>query len=84
MRKEYRDRAKKRIKIETRRVLKTRALPDLALAAGERLRILNEILGQLFSDENFVTLLEAECLTAIPAVLRPVFEKARNEHEIQR
>lgn len=83
MKKRYRERAKKRIKVETKRVSKTRALPDLALSASERLGKVTEALGQLFSDENFVTLLEAEALTAIPALLRPVFEKAKNEHEIQ-
>jgi hypothetical protein len=84
MKKKIRDRTKKRIKIETKRVNKTRNLSNLARTTAERFRILTEALGQLFSDENFVTLLEAESVAEIPAILRPVFEEARNEHEIQR
>ena len=82
MKNKYGAKPKKKIKIETKRVCKTRALPDLASSSAERLRSLTETLSQLFSDENFVTLLEAESFTAIPAILRPVFEEARNRDEI--
>lgn len=84
MKKNYRERAKnKKIKIETKRVGKARDLPDLASSTTKRLQTLTDVLGELFSDENFVTLLEAESLTAIPAILRPIFDEARNGHEIE-
>jgi hypothetical protein len=82
MKKKYRERAKSKIKVETKRVRMTRAMPHLAASAAKSLQMLSDVLGQLFSDENFVTLLEAESLTAIPAILRPVFEEARNGYEI--
>lgn len=81
MRKKYRFRAKKKIKAETKRVRKTRALPEVAESTTMKLQMLSNLLSQLFTDENFVTLLEAESLTAIPAVLRPVLEEARSRSE---
>jgi len=82
MKKKYLERAKTKIKVDTKRVTKTRALPVLAASTTERFERLKNVLGHLFADENFITLLEAEGLTAIPAVLRPVFEAARDGHEI--
>jgi hypothetical protein len=82
MKNKYSGRARKKMKVDTKRVTKTRALPVLSASATKRLQMLSDILGHLFADENFVTLLEAEALTAIPAVLRPVFEAARDGHEI--
>jgi hypothetical protein len=74
-------RTKKKDKIETKRVYKTKALPNLANSTTKKLQMLTGILGQLYSDENFVTLLEAESMTAIPATLRSTFEAARKGHE---
>lgn len=82
MKKKYRKRTKSKIKVETKRVRTARALPELADLTAKKLEMLRSVLSELFADENFVTLLEAESLTAIPAVLRPVFEEARNWHEI--
>ena len=82
MKKKYWERTRKKIKVDTKRVSKTRALPVLATSATQSMEKLSAVLGKLFADENFVTLLEAESLTAIPAVLRTVFEAARDGHEI--
>ena len=82
MKKKYWQRARKKIKVDTKRVSKTRALPVLAASATQSIEKFSAVLGKLFADENFVTLLEAESLTAIPTVLRTVFEAARDGHEI--
>lgn len=79
--KKARLRTKLKGKVETKRVNKTKALPNLASATTKRLQMLTGVLSQLFSDENFVTLLEAESMTAIPATLRSTFEAARKGHE---
>lgn len=41
-----------------------------------------EIFGRLFADENFLTLLEAEGIPAIPAYLGSLLKEARSGHEI--
>lgn len=83
MKKFYRERAKKKIKVQTVRVKYTSALPGRADSAAERLRVLNEILKSLFSDENFITLLQAESMTEIPEYLGPLVEGARDGYEIR-
>jgi hypothetical protein len=35
-------------------------------------------------DENFITLLEAESLTALPECLQPLYEEARDGHETRK
>ena len=82
MKKKYLKGAKTKFEVETKRVRTARALPELADLAAKKLEMLRSVLSELFTDENFVTLLEAESLTAIPAVLRSAFEEARNGHEI--
>jgi hypothetical protein len=42
---------------------------------------LNRIFLKLFSDENFVTLLRAESMTAMPAYLQPLVKEGTDEHE---
>jgi hypothetical protein len=82
MKKIYRDRAKKKIQVETFRVRSSRALPSRAASALRSIEVVSDVFRRLFSDENFITLLEAESLTAIPSYLQPSFEEARHEHEI--
>jgi hypothetical protein len=77
----YKDRARKKIKVQTLRVKQTLALPDRADSVAKGLGILNGVFREVFSDENFVTLLRAESMTAIPEYLRPLAEGARDEHE---
>ena len=60
----------------------TLALPDRAKTVAMGLQRLKAVFGELFSDENFTTVLEAESLTTIPAYLGPTLEEARNGHEI--
>jgi hypothetical protein len=57
-------------------------LPKRTKLVADHLSRLKTIFGNLFSDENFLTLLQAEAVTTIPAYLRPLLEGARSEHEI--
>jgi dTDP-4-dehydrorhamnose 3,5-epimerase-like enzyme len=68
----------KRITIQVRN---TRALPGRAEATARLLRDLRGVFAELFSDENFITLLEAESRTTIPGYLRTTFEDA-DRHDI--
>jgi ParB family chromosome partitioning protein len=58
------------------------ALPERAATAAKLLCNLNAAFGELFADENFVTLLRAESLTTIPSYLRQVFDEAKSRHEV--
>ncbi len=58
------------------------ALPERAATAAKLLCTLNTVFGELFADENFVTLLQAESLTTIPSHLRQVFDEAQTRHEV--
>jgi hypothetical protein len=58
------------------------ALPKRAKLVADHLSGLKKIFRTLFSDENFLTLLQAEAVTTIPACLKPQLEEARSEHEI--
>jgi hypothetical protein len=76
-------RVKKKVHIETSRVRDTRALPGRAASVGKSLQLLCSVFRTLFSDENFLTLLEAETLVAIPVCLKPHFEEGRTGYEIR-
>jgi hypothetical protein len=76
-------RVKKKVHIETLRVRNTRALPERAASVGKSLQLVFSVFRTLFSDENFLTLLEAETLIAIPLCLKPLFEEGRTGHEIR-
>lgn len=58
------------------------ALPARTKLVMRHLSNIREMYRKLFSDENFLTLLQAEAVTTIPAYLRPLLEEARSEHEI--
>jgi hypothetical protein len=79
MRKEYRQRAK--AKGETVRIKNTKALSERARWVGKNLEAINAVFGHFFEDENFITLLEAESLTAVPRHLQPLFEEVRVGNE---
>jgi hypothetical protein len=81
LKKIYEQRARDKIKVDTIRVKYTSALPDRAASAASGLRRLKEVFKQLFSDENFVTLLRAESMTAIPEYLRCLMKEGNDEHE---
>jgi hypothetical protein len=67
MKKIHRDRAKLKPKIETARVRESRALPIRAEEISQALLEMDAIFTRLYSDENFITLLQAESLTEIPS-----------------
>ena len=67
MRNIYRDRAKLKPKIETARIRESRALPVRAQEISLALLEMDAIFMRLYSDENFITLLQAESLTEIPS-----------------
>jgi hypothetical protein len=67
MKKIHRDRAKPKPKIETARVRESRALPIRAEEISLALLEMDAIFMRLYSDENFITLLQAESLTEIPS-----------------
>ena len=66
MKKIYRDRAQLKPKIETARIRESRALPVRAQEISLALLEMDAIFMRLYSDENFITLLQAESLTDIP------------------
>ena len=82
MRKIYRQRAKKKVKVDSARVKNTKALPGRAASTANCLRIVSEIFGELFSDENFITLLRAESVIEVPAYFVPLLRKGNDEHEV--
>ena len=67
MKKIYRDRAKLKPKIETTRIRESRALPVRAQEISLALLEMDAIFKRLYSDENFITLLQAESMTEIPS-----------------
>jgi hypothetical protein len=78
----YSERVRKKIKVQTVRVKHTLALSNRAASVARSLRVLDDVFRQLFSDENFVTLLRAESMTAIPQSLHRLIEKGSHGHEI--
>jgi hypothetical protein len=79
----YQDRAKKRkVRRLTVQVKNTMALPGRAKTVATCLQRVNAVFRKLFSDENFITILEAESLTTIPGYISPLLEEARNGNEI--
>jgi hypothetical protein len=72
---------KKTSKKHTLQYRNSLALPEHTKNIAQRLQRMNAIFGQLFSDENFVTLLRAESLTSIPIYLKPVLQDARGRDE---
>jgi len=69
----------KRITIQVRNTL---ALPRRAEATARLLRDLRSIFTEFFSDENFITLLQAESRTTLPGYLRTTLEQAKGRHDI--
>lgn len=67
------------ITVQTRNTL---ALSDRAETAARCLGNMNAVFSKLFADENFITLLQAESITMLPAFLRPAFDEAKNRHEV--
>jgi|HubBroStandDraft_5_1064220.scaffolds.fasta_scaffold1283890_1 hypothetical protein len=83
MKKHYRDGVRRRrMRRVTFQVKNSLALPERATRVGSSLERLQAAFARLFSDENFITLLEAESLNTIPSCLNPVLEEARDGHEI--
>jgi hypothetical protein len=83
MKKIYRDRVKNRVKIPTARVQYTSALSSRVDAVAKHLKTLEEVFEILFSDENFLTLLQAEGLTRVPQFFASIAEKAGRAYEIR-
>jgi hypothetical protein len=66
----------------TVQVRNTLALPHRTETTTTMLRNLSTTFGELFADENFLTLLQAESVTMIPAYLRTVLYEAKTRHDI--
>jgi hypothetical protein len=77
-------RSRKKIRQESQRVRFALALPTRSETVSEQLAALDDVLGHLFADENFVTLLQAEALTAAPERYRALFEEVSRGDEIRR
>lgn len=73
---------RKMVRGATVQVRNTLALPGRAATTAKLLCDLNAVFGELFTDEHFVTLLQAESLTTIPSYLRQVFDEAKIGHEV--
>ena len=83
MKRIYQDIVKRRkVRRLTVQVKNTLALPGRAKTVAESLQRVNAVFRELFSDENFITLLQAESLTTIPNYLNSLLKEARNGHEI--
>ncbi len=88
MKRIYRDRLKNRARkhnVFTGHVIYEEysvALPKRAKLVVDHLCRIKEIFAKLLSDENFLTLLQAEAVTTIPTYLRGLLEEARSGHEI--
>ena len=54
------------------------ALPKRAMYVAEQLAILRSVFRELFSDENFRTLMRAECKTTVPVYLEPIIEEVHS------
>lgn len=52
------------------------ALPKRAAFVERQIILVSSIFRQLFSDENFRTLMRAESLTKVPVYFKPLFEEA--------
>lgn len=74
--------SKKPVKRITIQVRNTLALPRRAKATERLLGNLRTIFAELFGDENFITLLQAESQTTIPEYLRTTLEGAKSRHDI--
>ena len=81
MNKSYRRRRRKEGIVQSVRTIYTAALPQRACLAATCLRNLNEVFGELFADENFMTLLRAESMTMIPAYLMQLVEEGKETDE---
>ena len=75
-------RMRKMVRGITVQVRNSLALPERAATAEKLLCNSNAVFGDLFADENFVTLLQAESLTTIPSYLRGIFDEEKNRHEV--
>ncbi len=54
------------------------ALPERARYVAEQLSTLRSVFRELFSDENFRTLMRAECKATVPMYLKPIIEEVCN------
>jgi hypothetical protein len=60
----------------------TRELPERAARVARCLHSFDVTFHNLLSDENFLTLLQAETITMIPEFLRPILHEAKTRHDI--
>ena len=54
------------------------ALPKRAMYVAEQLAIFRSVFQELFSDENFRTLMRAESKTTVPVYLEPIIEEVHS------
>lgn len=73
---------KKKARGITVQMRNTQALPLRAAVTARLLQSLKAAMGELFADENFLTLLEAESITMIPAILEGTLQETKARHEI--
>jgi len=73
---------KKAMRGITVQVRNTLALPKRAEMTSRLLFDLKKVFGEVFADENFLTLLQAESAIIIPAYLRGVLDEAKNRHDL--
>jgi hypothetical protein len=55
MKKEYRQRTKAKVKVDTVRVENTKALPERAQSVAKNLEAINAVFGHFFEDEKMKT-----------------------------
>lgn len=60
----------------------TRELPERAARITRCLHSFEVTFRNLLSDENFLTLLQAEAMTMVPEYLRPILNETKIRHEI--
>jgi hypothetical protein len=77
-------RSNKKTGRQNQRIRFALALPKRSETVSSQLLILDDVLGHFFADENFVTLLEAESLTAVPSRYQALFEDVSRGNEIRK
>ena len=82
--KRRRARPSKKAVLQSRRVTYALALPVRGNAVARQWQTLEQVFRELFADENFLTLLEAESMTMVPEKFRALFEEVSREHEIRK
>ncbi len=77
-------RSSKTTRRQSQRVRFALDLPKRSETVSRSLHILDDVFGEFFADEYFVTILEAESMMAVPGRYRALFEEVSRGNEIRK